>query len=269
MERIKQALERARDERRHNAGAGMYPLRRTGLPTPDKLLIRYTQTRSFSVTQERMRDHRLVCGLDGSIVADAYRILRTRVIQRMRANGWTSLAVTSLGENNGKTLTAINLAISMALEVNHTVLLADFDLRRPSIVHYFTDEALAGVSDYLLRGTPVSELLFNPGIERLVVLPGNEPIANSSEILSSPAMVNLVRDLKTRYESRFLIYDMPILCGTDDVMAFSPHIDAVLLVVEDGQTLRDDLAQVPELLHGVKLIGTVLNKSTESLSGYY
>lgn len=269
MERIKQALERAREERRQNAGASLYPVRQTVSPTSDKLSISYTQTRSLVVSPERMYENRLVSGPEGSEIADAYRILRTRVVQRMRANGWSSLAVTSLGENNGKTLTSINLAISMAREVNHTVLLVDLDLRRPSVVRYFTDETLPGLSDYLLHGTPIEQLLFNPGIERLVVLPGNEPIANSSELLSSPAMVNLIRDLTTRYKSRLVILDMPVLSGTDDVMAFAPHTDAVLLVVEEGQTLRDELSQVPELLHGTKLIGTVLNKSSEPLSSYY
>lgn len=269
MERIKQALERAREERRQGGGASLYPVRRNVAPIADKLSVEYAQTRCIAASPERMYENRLVSGLEESVVADAYRILRTRVLQRMRASGWRSLAVTSLGENNGKTLTSINLAISMAREVNHTVLLVDLDLRRPSISQHFTDEALPGLSDYLLRGTPINELLFNPGIERLVVLPGSQPMANSSEVLSSPAMVGLIRDLKARYESRFLVFDMPVLTGTDDVMAFAPHTDAVLLVVEEGQSLRDDLAHVPELLSGTKLIGTVLNKSNESASVYY
>lgn len=269
MERIKQALERAREERQRISGVGAFTSRRDQSAPAAKAPVKYTQTRTINVSAETLRENRIVGADLGSAVADAYKILRTRVLHRMRAKNWTSLAITSANENNGKTLTALNLAVSMAREVNHTVLLVDLDLRRPSVARHFTDESLPGLSDYLLHGTPLQDILFNPGIDRLVVLPGNQALANSSEMLSSPAMVSLIEEIKTRYASRLIIFDMPTLMATDDVLAFSPLTDALLLVVEEGRTRRDELAQVPALLHGMNLLGVVLNKSADPITAYY
>jgi len=126
-----------------------------------------------------------------------------------RANNWLSLAITSPAAGAGKSLTGVNLAISLAREVNQTVLLVDLDLKRPRIRQCFTDENLPGSSDYLLDDVPLHEILFNPGIERLVVLPGHKSLIQSSEMLSSPKMVNLVQEMKERYLSRIVILDMP------------------------------------------------------------
>ena len=104
-------------------------------------------------------------------------------------------------------------------------------------------------------------MLFNPSIERLVVLPGRETMLNSSEALSAPTMVHLVEELKNRYPSRLVIFDLPPILSSDDALAFSPYIDAVLLVIEEGKTSSDELAQSLEILQPVNIIGTVLNKS--------
>jgi protein-tyrosine kinase len=288
MERIKQALERAREERRQtgasqldilpthvSGGLSTHPQVRpleTPLlsPKPSTIpSITYTQTCRIEVSPEHLRERRVAVGMKEDAVADVYKILRTRVLHRMRAKGWNSLAITSVGANNGKTLTAVNLAISLARGVNQTVLLVDLDLRRPRVARYFTEKTLPGLSDYLLHGTPLTQILFNPGIERLVILPGNKPVVNSSEMLSSPAMVSLVQDLKTRYVSRLVLFDMPPLIGTDDMLAFLPYTDAVLLVVEEGKTQREELRRAHELLQETNFLGTVLNKSADPVSKYY
>lgn len=266
MERIKQALERAREERQRGS---VHKTRRVWSSAAPELSIEFTETRTVPLSPEVADEKRLVANAEDGTMADAYRILRTRVLQRMRANDWRSLAVTSMTEHNGKTLTAVNLAISMAKEVNHTVLLVDLDLRRPNVGRCFFQDPAPGLSDHLLRGLPLNQILFNPGIERLVVLPGNEPLANSSEMLSSPAMARLIQDLKARYESRYIVFDMPTLLATDDVLTFLPQTDGVLLVIEEGRTLRQELTRVPELLQGTNLIGTVLNKSVGPVYKYY
>ena len=220
------------------------------------------------VSQDWFRHHRVVAALQHNIVADAYKVLRTSILQRMRANGWRSLAVTSPDRDAGKTLTAVNLAVSLAGEVNNSVLLVDLDLRRPHIRRYFSDQKMPGISDYLTDGMPLTDILFNPGIDRLVVLPGHKPYANSSEMLSSPRMVQLAEELKSRYPSRIVLYDMPPLLDCDDVMAFAPHVDAVLLVVGEGDTTREELARASEVVSELNLMGTVLNKSHEERTAY-
>ncbi|UHD16225.1 CpsD/CapB family tyrosine-protein kinase [Thiocapsa bogorovii] len=193
--------------------------------------------------------------------AEAYKILRTQVLQRLRLNGWRTLGITATTQGNGKTLTSLNLAISLAMEVNQTVLLADLDLRRPSLATYLAEERLNGLSDYLIGRYDISEILINPGIDRLVILPGNEPLINSSEQLSSPRMVQLVEELKTRYPDRIVLFDLPPLLVGDDVMAFAPNCDALMLVVEENKTTSEELHRAFELLEGQNIIGTVLNKS--------
>jgi Mrp family chromosome partitioning ATPase len=142
------------------------------------------------------------------------------------------------------------------------------DLRRPTIKHYFLEKAHPGISEYFTDDAKLNDILFNPGIERLVILPGNHSFTNSSETLSSPKMVKLVEELKGRYPNRIILFDMPPLLSCDDVIAFSPYIDAIMLVIEEGGTRKDDLKRAYELISEKNLIGTVLNKSQDRVSAY-
>ena len=163
MERIKQALERARQEQVRNMGAGVvHPLAPVDSPESQ---ITYSETRVTAVSPSVLKKHRIITGTETDEVTAAYKILRTQVLQRMVSKGWNALAVTSPGPGQGKTVTAINLAISLAREVHHTVLLVDLDMRRPSIHRYLGLKAEVGISDVLTKGTPVSHALVNPGIE--------------------------------------------------------------------------------------------------------
>ena len=260
MERIKQALEKARLERQ-TSGRASASAPRSGsadISAP----VRYTHTRTVHVAKSILQERRIISGFEQNEFTGAYKMLRTQVFQRLREKGWNSLAVTSPGLNEGKTLTAINLAISLAMEVNYTVLLVDADLRHPSVHSYFGIEAECGLSDYLTADKPLSELLIHPEeIPGLVILPGGKPLANSAEMLNSPKMARLVEELKTRYSSRIILFDLPPLLGAADTLAFSPYVDAALLVIEDGKTQAEDVKRAIGLLQGTSVIGTVLNKS--------
>jgi capsular exopolysaccharide synthesis family protein len=229
----------------------------------------YTQTRRIDVPAETLKKNRVIVGLDNDAATTSYKMLRTQVLQRMTANGWSSLAVTSPCAGEGKTLTAINLAISLAREVNHTVLLVDADLRRPRISHYFGYTPEFGLYDYLVNDIDLTQIMFNPGIERLVILPGMNSVPGSSELLSAPKMVRLAEELKSRYSERIVLFDMPPLLAADDLLAFSPNIDAALLVVQEGKTKKEELRQAMDLLQTVNVVGTVLNRATEASAAYY
>lgn len=225
----------------------------------------YTRTRTITLDPAHLRDHRVVTGQTSSEAAEAYKILRTQVLQRLRANGWRTLGITATRQGHGKTLTALNLAISLAMEVNQTVLLVDLDLRHPALGRYLSKDNLYGISDYLIGRHDISEILINPGIERLVILPGNEYFINSSEQLSSPRMVQLVEELRSRYPDRIVLFDLPPLLLGDDVMAFAPNLDAIMLVLEEGKTTAEELRRAYELLDGQNIVGTVLNKSVYNI----
>lgn len=273
MERIRKALEQATRDRAQSVTAGVPDAagRTGGHPADLSTGLRYTYTKVVEVPQSVLSEKRLIAAVPGHEMKDAYRMLRTRVLQSLRENNWTSVAVTGPASGCGKTLTAINLAISLAMEVTHTVLLVDLDLRKPSIHEYFGYQPEFGLSDYLLRDVPVHKILFTPSIERLVVLPGREAIQNSSEMLRSPKMVALVNELKTRYPDRLIVFDLPPILAADDALSFSPYTDSMLLVAEAGGTSRDDLQKALEVLKGAPVIGTVLNKThaPKGSYGYY
>ncbi len=226
-----------------------------------ELQIKYTQTASLEVSYEELKRNKIITGKENNVSTAEYKMLRTQVSRRMKAGGWNTLAITSPMQGEGKTLTSINLAISMAMEIDQSVLLVDLDLRRPSIARYFNCESPAGLSDYLLRDIPLQHILFNPGIDRLVVLPGSEQINNSSELLSSPRMIQFVEEIKARYSRRIIIFDLPPVLLTDDALAFSPYVDAMLLVIEDGKTKKSELNRSVNLLKSSNMLGVVVNKA--------
>ncbi|RMG28433.1 MAG: polysaccharide biosynthesis tyrosine autokinase, partial [Gammaproteobacteria bacterium] len=206
--------------------------------------------------------HRLVAAHPESPYADAFKILRTQVLQRMKEHGWKTLAVTSPNAGEGKTLTALNLAASLALEISHTVLLVDADLRHPGVAGLLGLDEAPGLADYLLDGATLETLLVHPEpLEHLVVLPAGRPLLNSAELLGSPNMAQLVRDLRDRYPERIVVFDLPPVLTAADALAFAPNVDALLLVLEEGRTTQEDLERTMELLDGQAILGTVLNKA--------
>lgn len=265
MERIRKALEQANRER---GQAAIESRVSAGTPADLSTGLRYTYTKVVEVPQSVLKEHRLIAAIPGHEFKDAYRMLRTRVLQTMRENNWSSVAVTGPATGCGKTLTSINLAISLAMEVTHTVLLVDLDLRKPSVHEYFGYKPEVGLSDYLKGDVAVHEMLFSPSIERLVVLPGREEVPNSSEMLRSPKMVALVNELKHRYPDRLVVFDLPPILAADDALSFAPYTDCMLMVAEAGCTSRDDLQKSLDVLKSVPVIGTVLNKAHAPRGGY-
>jgi len=280
MERIRQALEQATIDRSKSGAenrtpvpppagdAGVAPVapRKSASPKLHASEVVYTETRSVDVPRSTFEENYLVAGLDGHELQDTYRLLRTRITKEMRANGWRVIAVTGAHQGAGKTTTAINLAIAMAMDVSNTVLLVDADLRNPSIHKRFGYEPEVGLSDYLLTngGVEVKDMLFNPPVDRMVVMPGREEISNSGEMLGSPQAQALGAELKDRYDDRIIVLDLPPVLSSDDVIMSGDMIDCVLLVAESGQTTRKDMKEAFRLLKDIPVIGTVLNKAPKS-----
>ncbi len=269
MDRLSKALEKARENRASVLGSGVAPRERAGTRvdpigqggTDAAISIR-------PVSAAHLEASRVLSDGQNDAALRTFKLLRTQVVQRMRENGWQTLVVTSAGKGNGKTVTAINLAVNLARQAHHNVLLADLDLLQPSIHRYLSEELIPGISDYILGDIGISEILFNPGIDGLTVLPGREPFSHSSEALLSKRTTNLMKDLRALYADGFIVLDMPPLLAVDDVMAFSANWDAALVVVEDGCTTEADLRRTLDFLKDKPVIGTVLTKSQEVLSDY-
>jgi capsular exopolysaccharide synthesis family protein len=268
MERLHVALSRYREQQRT----------RTPQPPPEPatdapsyrrdLAIVYTRTRTIQIPGEHLREQRLLSAFPEGTFVDAYKLLRTQVMHRLKENGWNVLAVTSPGRGEGKTLTAINLALALALDVTQTVLLVDADLRNPGVAHAFGIDGAKGLADYLVDQAPLEDLLIHPSIGRFVLLPSGRRVLNSTETLTSPRMVSLLHEMKHRYPSRVIVFDLPPLLEAADVIAFAPSVDAMLLVVEERRTTREEVERALQLLKGAApVIGTVLNKSVDGGRG--
>ena len=230
--------------------------------------IRYTKTKTVSLDPEVLRNNRVIMGLYNDPRADIFRVLRTNVIRQLRENNWNSFAITSATLGAGKTFISVNLAIAIAMEGNQSVLLVDADLKRPAVGNYLDLQLEAGLFDYLNGNISLEDILINPGIERLVILPGRNSNTNTSELISSRKMVDLIKEIKSRYESRIIIFDLPPLFAADDALLFMPHIDAALLVVEDGKNTSDELQHSMRILEQINLLGLVVNKSRQPVPSY-
>lgn len=269
MDRIQKALEKAKQkyadkpigmdsklpERKAQIKANQEPI------TSSIQNISYTQTQVQEASPSALEARRVISGHYNNPQSAVFRMLRTQVLQKMRTNRWQSLGITSPTAGEGKSMVACNLAVAIAMELNQTVLLVDMDLRNPSVATYFNTNVELGLRDYLEQDIDLPQVLVNPGIKRLVLLPGLGRAEDSAELLSSPKMASLVSDIKSQYDSRMIIFDMPPLLQTDDVLLSSNYLDAGLLVLEDGKNNESNLKKALQLLEGTHLLGTVINKS--------
>ena len=260
MDRYRAALQLYKDQRGQSRTRPQAGKTADGQALPPPIV--YTRTRCLDIPLSVLRQRRVMAAYDKGPFVDAFKILRTQVMHRLRENDWNVLGVTSPGHGEGKTLTAVNLAASLAMETSQTVLLVDANLRNPSIHEVFGLNDCPGLADYLLDNQPVEDLLVHPGIGRFVVLPGGRAISNSTEILTSPQMLALVEEFRHRYPARIVIFDLPPLLHTADVLAFSPYTDALLLVVEEGKTTAAEVQRALSLVKNSRpVLGTVLNKA--------
>ena len=261
MDRISKAVIKARHEREAKIDGSQ--------SSTKSWRDRDVPVRKIEISQEILRENRVISGEVNDEYSHAYKVLRTRVWQQMRSNGWKTLGITSANPGEGKTLTAINLAVSLAMmEVVHNVVLVDLDMRHPSIHSYLGFWPENGVSDYLKGDITLAEMSVNPGVGKVVLLPSNVPVANSSELLSSSKVQHLIQEIKACFPSSLILFDLPPLLLTDDVLVFAPSVDAFLFVIEEGKSRTDEVTRAIDMLNDANLLGTVLNKSEESAHGY-
>ncbi|HVW70339.1 MAG TPA: CpsD/CapB family tyrosine-protein kinase [Steroidobacteraceae bacterium] len=223
-----------------------------------------------SLDWEALKERRIVAKDDALPANQAYRMLRTQVLQRARTHGLTTLGVISAMNGEGKTLTAINLALVLAAEPNQTVLLVDLDLRHPNVARTLSLNVERGLETWFGGEEPTRNVCYGvEGVERLFILPTLQSVSNSSEVLASVGTRKLFNDLKGRDPGRVLLVDLPPVLLTDDALTVAPLLDGVVLVVNERRTRREDVVRVVDLLGNTRIVGTVLNRSSESLKRAY
>jgi Mrp family chromosome partitioning ATPase len=204
-------------------------------------------------------------------ITAAYRIIRARLLHRIQANNWTTIAVTSPEAGEGKTLTSINLALSLARDLTHNVFLIDLDLRNPSVCAYLGVQPPQELLAYFSSGGPAQAPLFSIGVENLAIAGSVTPSNLGSDLLGDGRLERLIDEIKGFARSPVVLLDLPPILVTDEALSLAPKVDATLLTVAEGKTRRDSLLRTKQLLAEFTSAGIVLNRSREELhrTGYY
>ena len=219
----------------------------------------YSNSRPVKLNPQILAENRCVGYQSEAPELEYYRVLRTHILQQTGGKGNT-IMVTSANPGEGKTLTAINLSFTFAREFKQTALLVDCDLKRQQIHERLGFSSEKGLADYLIDDAPFSDLMVWPGVEKLTVISGGKTVKDSSELLGSLGMKNLVADMKTRYPDRYVFFDVPPLLTCADSLAFAPLVDYVLIVVQAGKTSLQDINRALKLLPSEKILGLVMNR---------
>lgn len=265
MDKLAKALDKARTQRTQRINTSAV---RENISRVQAQVQAQTQARQASSTASLIQLDDLVLERNHIIghrtrsgEADTFRILRTQVLQAMQQNGMKTLGITSPNYGDGKTTIALNLALSIAMDQKQTVLLVDLDLRKPNVMDYLGFTVTTGLTDYFTSDRPIAECMLRTSFERFSILPAGRMLENSSEILGSPKIAALAEEMRTRYADRMIIYDLPPTLAQDDPLVFLPHVDGVLLVVNEGVTRTHELRAAMRVLSQAHVIGTVLNNS--------
>lgn len=280
MERIQEAIEKAKRERQGKIGANKVAeqgeagrdvtslsdnhesVSHASAIQPDaSIRVQYSDTRRVELDELAMKEKRIVAGFSHDARSEPYRQLRGQILKKFRAKNWQTLAITSPTSGSGSTLTAVNLAISLSMETNQTVMLVDLNLRQPGVAEVFgIENPELGIVQHVKEAVPLEKILINPGLERLVIIPAVAEEGFTSEILSSPEMSKVMSEIVARYPQRIIIFDLPAVLDHDDALVFAPKCDATLMVIAEGSCSSADIERSYQLLEGCTILGSVLNK---------
>ncbi len=252
MSRIEKALEKAAMLQRGEVCGVPMPRPDSSSPGLECLL---------DVDPLQVDNPKLMAGGEaGAAVNEEYNKLRSLVVSLTKGERFrNALMVTSTVKEEGKTLTALNLSFALAREYDHTVLLVDTDLRRPSIHRYLGVRPEVGLIQCLKGEATLSQALIKTGIGKLVVLPAGGTVDDPVELISSNRMKEIVSELKNRYPERFVIFDSPPALSFADAQVLAGIVDGTIFVVREGTVSGKQLNKTLDLFNDKNLLGVVFN----------
>lgn len=211
-----------------------------------------------------------------SAVSDQYRVIKRPLLDNATGKGaavvqnGNLIMVTSSMPGEGKSFTAINLALSMAMEMDYTVMLVDADVARPSIMTVLGLPQGPGLLDLLVDDkVEVSDVLLRTNIDNLTLLPSGSPHARATELLASTAMTNLVEDMGKRYADRIIIFDSPPLLLTTEARVLATHMGQIVMVVQAEKTLQSQVKHALTTIESCPVKLMVLNQARSTLQDAY
>lgn len=226
------------------------------------------RSREVSVDLPRMqRAGLLVPGQPRSQLEEEFRIVKRPLLENvrnqtaMRPERANLIMVTSAIPGEGKTQTALNLAVSIAMELDHTVLLVEADVLRPSALERLGVTATKGLLDLLdSPDTDLSDVLLRTNIPKLTLLPAGTANSRSTELLASDAMSTLLNELASKYSDRVVIFDSPPLLSTTESRVLAAHMGQVIMVIEANKTPINTVKQAFAAVEGHPVVLAMLNK---------
>ena len=210
-----------------------------------------------------------------SRIADQFRVIKRPLIRNAMGKGSAAIThgnlimVTSALAGEGKSFTSLNLAISIAAELDHTVMLVDADVARPSILPMLGLPASRGLLDVLEDSAELSSVLLRTNIDKLTILPSGTAHPRATELLASEAMRNLLNDIATRYPDRIVIFDSPPLLLTTEARVLASHMGQVVVVVQAGKTLQSDVQSALATIDSCPVRLMLLNQARTGSNGSY
>lgn len=207
-------------------------------------------------------------GMPRSPLTDHFRVIKRPLLDNAIGRGAAPVArgnlimVTSSLPGEGKSFTAINLAMSMAMELNHTVMLVDADVARPSVMQTLGLAPAPGLLDLLLdKNAALSDVLLRTNVDNLTLLPTGLPHPRSTELLASEAMVSLLADMGQRYSDRIIIFDSPPLLLTTEARVLASHMGQIVMVVQAEKTLQSQVGHALATIENCPIRLMVLNQA--------
>ena len=211
-----------------------------------------------------------------SQIAEEFRIIKRPLIANAFGQGTTRvkngnlIMVTSSLPGEGKSFCAINLAISMAMEMDRTVLLVDADVAKPRVPEYLGIHADKGLLDGLQdKDLKLSDVLIKTDIAKLTVLPAGRTYKRATELLASAAMTRLVEDIGNRYPDRIILFDSPPLLATSESSVLATHMGQIVMVVEAEKTSQEAVREALSHIQSCEVVGMLLNKTTPTPGADY
>jgi exopolysaccharide/PEP-CTERM locus tyrosine autokinase len=205
----------------------------------------------------------VTCGHDGNreanLATEQYKMLRSQLLFPVERSAPRTILVTSAIPGEGKSVVAGNLAVSIALRKQEHALLIECDLRRPSLCNIFGLSNCTGLSDYLHEEVELSNILCKTAIEKLTLLPAGRLTGNPHELITSKRMMELLKEVRNRYEDRYIILDSPPAQVAAETRVLSQFVDGIVLVVRCGKSSRKVIQESLKQLEEDKLFGVVLN----------
>lgn len=208
-------------------------------------------------------------------MSDQYRVIKRPLIQNAMGKGAVPvnhgnlIMVTSALSGEGKSFTSVNLAMSIANELDHTVMLVDADVARPSVLRMLGLPPGPGLLDLLEGRAEMSNVLLRTNVDKLTILPSGSPHPRATELLASDAMRQLLNDMATRYADRIIIFDSPPLLLTTESRVLASHMGQIVIVVHAGRTLQADVQHALSTIESCPVRMMLLNKAQSLAHGAY